>query len=360
MSRAQRVVTAIAFGLLLELASGSAALAQAGSAVDAASRAPPDAFTQPEATPTPTVPTASADPPADVQATYREVVTHAVSEFDAGRAAEARALFLRAHELWPSARTLRTLGMTAFELRMYPRALEELQGALDDARRPLPDDQRAQVLSLIAQTRAFVGRYRVQLSPPEAELQVDGAPRSPNTGTLVLAVGDHVLLVRAQGYGDLRQALTVQGREDQELTIKLEPLASATAPGREPIAGPKAGPVEPAPAIDVTSFAKPNRTPAFIAFGVGAAGLAVGTISGLIAISKQHDVNGESGFNRAADISTAAFITAGVAAVVGTVLLITASAPDAPKDNAAESAHTRARFIRPTIGLGGVGIEGRL
>src|SRR6185436_3881290 len=84
-------------------------------------------------------------PPESVQAQYRDVVARAVAEFDGGRWAEARSLFLQAHALWPSARTLRTLGMTSFELRNYARALEELETSLRDERRPLPDDQRRQV-----------------------------------------------------------------------------------------------------------------------------------------------------------------------------------------------------------------------
>ena len=46
----------------------------------------------------------------------------------------------------------------------------------------------------------------------------------------------------------------------------------------------------------------------YIAFGVGAAGLAVGSVSGLIAFSKKHDADPSAG-HRAADISTAVFIT---------------------------------------------------
>lgn len=52
--------------------------------------------------------------------------------------------------------------MTAFELRMYPRALQELQASLDDPRRPLPVEQREQVTRLIEETKAFVGRYELQ------------------------------------------------------------------------------------------------------------------------------------------------------------------------------------------------------
>src|SRR4051794_41142067 len=91
----------------------------------------------------------SAEPSPQVQREYHALAARAVAAFDAGHFAEARALFLRAHELWPSARTLRTLGMTAFDLQMYPEALRELQAALADQRRPLDAAQRTQVAELI-------------------------------------------------------------------------------------------------------------------------------------------------------------------------------------------------------------------
>jgi tetratricopeptide (TPR) repeat protein len=172
-----------------------------------------------------------------------------VVEFDAGRWNEARALFVRAHELWPSARSLRTLGMTAYELRNYAQALTELQAALDDPRRALDPDERAQVSVLIEQTRAFVGRYRVRLSPADAALMVDNAPRALGPeGVLVLEVGTHELVARAEGREPMRRRLDVQGREDAEIELTLAPTADAqvAAPATpsvltpEPSAEPKA------------------------------------------------------------------------------------------------------------------------
>jgi tetratricopeptide (TPR) repeat protein len=215
----------------------------------------------------------AADPGPDLQAEYRAVADAAIAEFDAGRFAEARALFLRAHELWPSARTLRTLGMTAFELRQYPSALAELQAALDDPRRPLAETERAQVQRLLEQTRAFVGHYRVRVMSAESELSVDGAPfeRVADVG-LVLAVGEHQLLVRAPGHLELRRSLVVQGREEQELVLSLHPApsppqnAGAAADARPEvvaIARPTSAPVDRSSADRDT-----DHTPAIVAFVV--------------------------------------------------------------------------------------------
>jgi hypothetical protein len=342
----------LALFVLFDCISG-VAVVQAQSATQAAHRAEPAV-----APPSPSAPViVPMDPPANVQAMYRDVVTHAVAEFDAGRFAEARALFLHAHELWPSARTLRTLGMTAFELRMYPRALAELQSALADPRRALPDDQRAEVLLLIEQTHAYVGRYRVQLSPAGAELLVDGNPAAP--GVLVLALGDHVLVVRAAGHGELRRALMVQGREDEALALNLEPLNSL--PALPVSAAPKELPkhAAAAPRAQDSSTGAPKRTPAFVVLGVGAAAVAVGAVAGVVAFGKKHDVNPESG-QRAADISTIAFITAGVSAAIGTVLLLTASPSHGQGADNTAWLHSQGRFVRPVVGLGTIGLEGRI
>jgi hypothetical protein len=210
------------------LAWAATGAAQTPAATEPAS-APPTADTQPSAP-------AAGDPAPEVQAQYRDVVANAVIEFDAGRWAEARALFVRAHELWPSARTYRTLGMTSFELRAYAQALSELQAALEDPRRPLPADQRAQVAALAEQARAFVGRYRVRVSPPESQLLVDGAPHAlGEDGVLLLEVGRHELRARAAGHAELARRLDVRGREDEELVLELASLQPEALP---PVAAP--------------------------------------------------------------------------------------------------------------------------
>jgi hypothetical protein len=213
-------------------------------------------------------PAAAADdlgPAPAVRDEYRQVVALGVTEFAAGHWAEARAAFLRGHELWPSARTLRSLGMTSFELRAYARAANELQAALDDVRRPLSAEQRAHVESLLSQTRAFVGRYRVRLSPAAAQLLVDGAPAPPArdaeaaSRVLLLEVGRHELLARAAGHESLRRTLDVQGREDQELLLELQPTTSAhdaAAPASEAL---QATPEAPRPAQGASAAARATQ-----------------------------------------------------------------------------------------------------
>ena len=181
-------------------------------------------------------PSASDEPTPAVQAEYRSLVEKAVGEFGAGRWAEARALFLRGHQLWPSARTFRSLGMTSFELRTYARALSELQAAIADPRRPLSSEQQAQVASLIEQTRTFVGVYHVSVSPAGTKLVVDGAPRTiESDGLLVLDVGTHKLSAATDGYEALHLSLDVQGHEDQVLALDLHPITAAPMAAASPM-----------------------------------------------------------------------------------------------------------------------------
>src|SRR5687768_7941673 len=122
---------------------------------------------------------------------YQKVVEEAVGEFREGRFVEARALFKRAHELQPSARTSRGIGMASFELSDYADALTHLSAALADQRRALTDEHRAQVEELVRKARTFTGHFRIDVDPDGAALTLDGRPidheLTLNAGTYSLA-----------------------------------------------------------------------------------------------------------------------------------------------------------------------------
>ncbi len=190
----------------------------------------------------------------DAEARYQTTIEQAVREFSLSNWAEARALFRRAHALSPSARTLRGMGMAAFELKLYVDALRELSAALLDAARPLTEEQRKQVQGLIDQSRAFVGRYQVVLEPVQSRPLVDGQDALFEPGNvLLLALGDHVVSASADGYQEMRVPLRVDGGENLVLRIALQPVVAAPAPTLAP--APAAAPA-PAPALN--SLAAPS------------------------------------------------------------------------------------------------------
>jgi hypothetical protein len=161
---------------------------------------------------------------------YRATIDDAVREFDAGHWEEARALFKRAHELSPNARTLRGMGMAAYELRMYVQAIRELDAALRDTRKPLEGEMRTSVQQLMEKAREFVGRVQLVLEPAQAKVLIDGKePQLEADGTLLLDVGTHVISASADGYKPSNLRLSVEGGMDESVRVPLEPLLAVQA-----------------------------------------------------------------------------------------------------------------------------------
>ncbi|AKF09931.1 tetratricopeptide repeat protein [Sandaracinus amylolyticus] len=212
---------------------------------------------------------------------YATLIEAAVAEFGAGRFAEARALFRSAHDVYPNARTLRGIGMSSFELRDYPAAVRALSASLEETRRALTDEQRAQVNDLLLRARAFVGRFVVPIAPAGSRLYLDGtgvevAGEWPEQeGELLVGVGDHEVTIRAPEGRTARARLVVRGREDEPLDIDTSPLAP---PREEP---PRVEP-EPAPLVPPPAYEPPREEgsdPApWIVAGVGGAAIVTGAI----------------------------------------------------------------------------------
>jgi hypothetical protein len=170
---------------------------------------------------------ANADTPA------AQLIGDAVTEYDAGRYDEARALFRLAHQKAPTARTLRGIGMASFELRDYVEASRSLAGALREERRPLTDEQRRQVEALLARAETYVGHFSLQVRPASAELLVDGQPaaREPD-GNLLLGFGHHRIAARCAACAPTEKLVEVDvaGGEHREIAIVLtETSLSATS-----------------------------------------------------------------------------------------------------------------------------------
>jgi hypothetical protein len=169
---------------------------------------------------------------------YRALLEDAVSEYDARRYEEARALFRRAHAVSPNARTLRGIGMASFELREYVEALRSLEASLIDKRRPLTSIQRQQVQSLVDRARAFVGRFLVHLSPKDAVLRVDGTPATlEDDGSLLLGFGRHFLTAEARGKNTENREVNVIGGEREDLAFELRADLTAAPRTQRPVRG---------------------------------------------------------------------------------------------------------------------------
>ena len=287
---------------------------------------------------------------------YDAFIEQAIQAYDNGRWAEARTLFRRAHELTPTARTLRTIGMCSYNLGDYLDAVATLEAALADTRKPLSPEQRAHASDLIARSQAHVGRFRLRLTPEDAVVWVDGrSPLRLDSGEVLLEPGRHELSVHATGYETNRSTLQVEGGDRTTLEFRLQPAAAAPA-----VATTHEAPA-PLPAPATVQHSHTQAVLGYVALGVAGASLVGFAVSTGLASAKASDLEEHCADNACGPeyhddvdsydtlklISTATLIGTGVFAVTGTLLLLTQ--PADPSE--------RAQLL---IGPGSIGVRGRL
>lgn len=158
---------------------------------------------------------------------YEDAVALGLKEMELQNFSEARARFLQAHQLYPNARTLRALGKVEYELRHYVEAVQYLQQSLDNTVRPLSAEMRGDVQDVLAKADGYVARYQVVVTPANATLQLDGTTiELPSDGMLMLGVGDHVLIARADSYQPMQSRISVVGGESSQISLSL--ISTAT------------------------------------------------------------------------------------------------------------------------------------
>jgi hypothetical protein len=231
--------------------------------------------------------------------------------------------------------------------------------------------------SEVASVSPKIGGVTITVAGPESPKVMLDDTQVPSAALGVkrpVDPGAHVVKATAEGYepAEMRFSVAEGGSANAALTMKkASSVAVAPVPGPAP-AGPS---TTPAPATS-SSMAPENadtgvstkssqKTFGWVALGVGGAGLAVGAITGLLAIGKHSDLKDACGdnpcpadkqsdvdsFHTMGTISTIGFIVGGVGVAAGTVLLLTA-----PK---AQTASATKPSVTPFIGLGTVGAVGR-
>jgi hypothetical protein len=247
--------------------------------------------------------------------------------------------------------------VTAHEI--YERIVREgvPKGSRNDAFKAAVDDAKKE-LDQVSRQLAWV---TIQVTGPSApEVTIDGVALAPAALGVKRAIdpGQHVVRATGDGYGAAEKQLTIAEGGAEKLTFALEPGAAPTAPVATATA--------PTPAPDAPTTAPRSsmqRTLGFVALGVGGAGLALGAVTGILAIGKHGSLSDAckdgvcppssqgdlDGYHTVGTLSTIGFIAGGVGLGAGVVLLLTAPKA-APQKEAA---------FTPLVGLGSVGARGR-
>ncbi len=319
----------------------------------------------------------------------RELATEGATAFNAEQYREAVEYFTKAESLVHAPPHLMFLARSHVKLGQFVKAREAYLKVIKEqlpANAPQAfRDAQSTASGELAQIEPKIGKLAIRVDMPEGVkdlvVTLDGA-QIPN---VVLGVpqpadpGEHVVEAKAPGYMSEPQKVTLAEAERGAVTVKLEvdpnapKEAAAAAPGD---AGATPGTDSNASATQdkgVDQAQGGSKVPAYVAFGVGAVGLGLGTVfllqwsgknseeddicnlpGGACPLDKKSEVEAlDSGEKTASIISIAGFGLGAAGIVTGIVLLASSGGSDS-KSGAATKTH-----IRPWASLNSAGVAGR-
>jgi hypothetical protein len=222
-----------------------------------------------------------------------------------------------------------------------------------------------------------IARLTVKVDPADAKPQVLVAG-TPIPAALIgverpTDPGTHEVVVSAPGYLEQKTSVTLTEGGTQEVALKLEKDPNAAAAQPEP-APPPPVVVAPPPAPPADTSPKKSNTLAYVALGVGGAGMIVGGITGFLALGKKSDLEGCVGSKcpssqkdtldsakTMATVSTVGFAVGFVGVGAGVVLLLTGGgSSDSATVSAPKVAKHRAGGVQvqPWFGAEAAGVQG--
>ncbi len=322
---------------------------------------------------------AQEQPPAENVAAARALGTQGIQLADAGDCKGAIEKLSRAEALYHAPSILGRLGECQVHVGQVVLGTENLNRVVREqlaanAPKAFRDAQaRAKVVLNAALPK--IARLTVRVEPADVSPQVT-VGGSPIPAALIgverpTDPGAHEVVVSAPGYLEQRLNVTLGEGGDQELAVRLQkdPNAAAAAPPA-PVAPP---PVVVAPPPGPVSDAPPKKsnTLAYVALGVGGAGLVVGGITGFLALGKKSDLDCQGtrcpssqkdeldSARSMATVSTVGFAVGFVGVGAGIVLLLTGNHQSAslPRPKLAERAG-QGVHVEPWIGADSAGVRG--
>jgi hypothetical protein len=310
----------------------------------------------------------------------RELGLAGVKLADDGNCTEAIEKLLRSESMHHAPTVLGRLGECQVQIGKIVDGSENLNRVVREnlqANAPaafLSAQERAR--QVLAAARPKIARLKVSVIAPngaEFTVSIDGGviPSANLNADRPIDPGPHQIAITGAGLKPVsaRVVLLPGGTESVAMTVERAPLASKVAAGSAPEAQQTVeDPREPLPGAPAGTLEKTDNashTPAIIAFSVGAAGIALGSVFGLIAASKNADLErscpakvcptSKQGTLDSAKtmgwVSTIGFGAGFVGIALGAVLLVSQSG--------SRSRSSRDTFwIHPTIGLGSAGVAG--
>jgi hypothetical protein len=307
---------------------------------------------------------ASADDAADT-ATARALGIEGVTLANAGNCKDAVEKLERAEKLHHAPTTATRLGECEIELGKLVRGTERLQRVI---REPLSPTAHAAFTAAVARAHKLLettlprlATIRVTVNAPPGShllMSVDDEPASDAIVDTDRAIdpGPHTIKVSAEGLLTSTASTSLAEGQSRSLLVELHRDPNAPVAGRE---------ADNRSAPPIASETKGSKVPAFVAFGASAVGLGVGIYAAVVVDRKTNALSNNCDANHVcptelqrdirdaktwASVSTAGFVTAGVGAAAGVVLLLVSG-------SSAKATKT-GLTVRPTASATSVGVDG--
>ena len=226
---------------------------------------------------------------AELRTAARDLATQGAQAFEAGDYAQASDFFRRAHELVPApsiallrARSLAKLGhlleaidiyeQTArFKLpddapEAYSQAVETARSEMEDVRRRLP---RLKLILIGVASNEHPQVSMDDKATPDALLGVE-RPINP---------GQHRIEARVAGQLRATRELSMVEGQNYQVELDIRPVQPAPKP------------VVAAPASDTAQPHSWQKTGGYVALGVGALGIGIGTYTGIVALNRKSELD---------------------------------------------------------------------
>lgn len=244
--------------------------------------------------------------------------------------------FDRAYQLVPDYRVLYNIGQVSIQLSRFARARAALEQYLKEGGASLSDERTAAVEADLRMLVARTAFLNLEMAEGGAEVFIDDRSYgvTPLREPILLAAGEHRLLVRKPGFEEASQRLTLAGAEELTLEISLvqlspqEPIVVAT-----PVEPQTSSAPTPPPAAPVALERRHGPSAALIGWittGTLAAGAVVTGVLGLAAKADYDELDStpnlpdgelESAAGKAQALLTTADVLGAAALVSGGVSL---------------------------------------
>ncbi|MFO0589018.1 MAG: hypothetical protein U0441_15820 [Polyangiaceae bacterium] len=257
-----------------------------------------------------------------------------------GKHAEAVSKLEQVVAIRKSPQALRALGLAELDAGRAARARGHFAEALAIAQESGPASEIEPAQKALDQSAQLVGNVRVTLPAEavDATFKIDGQPLVLRNGSVDVDPGEHTITADAAGKSPFSRKVAVVAGKSVEVTVTLEPLPVETSP---------------------------RRTVGLVLFGVGAAGLVAGGVTGALALVAHDDLSHTCANGLCADadkgkidayhtlglVSTVSLIAGGALAVGGGLLWWTA--PHGPRPPSRGAVH-----VTPYVGLATAGVRG--